>query len=400
LSASAVRAAVRETPANDAYTLANDADGHTQLVVLLPIEDIRSQTTVAVLQVSTLASPIISAVQTTRLVLAIGIAAALLIAAAVMFPLLSAGLRPLVAMEKTSERIAGGTLSLRLEEPPTRDEIGRFARSFNSMVAQLEAAFKRQKQFVADVSHELRTPLTALGGGLEMLMLGAHRGDAEAAHRLTRGMYREVERMQRLVEDLLTLARLDEGRLHVHLEPVPIGPLLVEIAEQARRVAGDRRIEADAPPEVPPVLADADRLRQVLLNLMDNAIKYTRDNGTVRLIAHEKAPRHVEIQVRDTGVGIPPEALPHVFERFYRADPSRTRAQRGGGGSGLGLSIAKSLIEAQGGVISIASAPDAGTTVTLRFPCVDATQASAPAASEKDAAASVSTPRPTEPAAN
>ncbi|HEX6820263.1 MAG TPA: HAMP domain-containing sensor histidine kinase [Ktedonobacterales bacterium] len=367
-----IQAAVRDTPAVDAYALAKDDNDQIQLVVMLPIEQISTQTTVAVLQISTPASPIISAVQTTRLVLGVGIAIALLIAAAVMFPLLSAGLRPLVAMERTSERIAAGALSLRLEEPPTHDEIGRFARSFNLMVAQLEAAFKRQKQFVADVSHELRTPLTSLGGGLEMLMLGANRGDAEAAHRLTRGMYREVERMQRLVEDLLTLTHLDEGRLIVHVESVAVGPLLAEVAEQAGRVAGDRRIEAQAPPDVPPVLADPDRLRQVILNLVDNAIKYTPDDGTIRLTAQASGARHVEIQVRDTGVGIPADALPHVFERFYRADASRARSQRGGGGSGLGLSIAKSMIEAQGGVISIASEPDAGTTVRLRFPRADA----------------------------
>lgn len=371
LSAGAIQAAVRDTPAPTAYTLAKGSDEQTQLVVLIPIEDNAAQTTVAVLQVSTPASPIISAVRTTRLVLGVGIAIALLIAAAVMFPLLSAGLRPLRAMERTSERIAAGNLSLRLDEPPTDDEIGRFARSFNSMVAQLEAAFKRQKQFVADVSHELRTPLTALGGGLEMLMLGANRGDKEAAHRLTRGMYREVERMQRLVQDLLTLTRLDEGRLVVHLEPVPVPGLLTEIAEQAQRVAGDRRIEVHAAADVPAAQADPDRLRQVILNLMDNAIKYTPDGGTIRLLAQPSGPRHVEIRVQDSGIGIPTESLPHVFERFYRADPSRTRSRKGGGGSGLGLSIAKSLIEAQGGVISIASRPDAGTTVTLRFPRVE-----------------------------
>ena len=396
VSAAAVQAAVRSTPTTDAYILAPDSNGHTQLVVLLPIEDIPSQTTVAVLQVSTPASPIISAVMTTRLVLTFGIAAALVIAAAVMFPLLSAGLRPLVVMEKTSERIAGGSLSLRLDEPPTRDEIGRFARSFNSMVAQLEAAFKRQKQFVADVSHELRTPLTAMGGGLEMLMLGAHRGDPEAAHRLTRGMYREVERMQRLVEDLLTLTRLDEGRLIVRMEPVAVDHLLGEVAEQAERVAGGRRIETSVSSDVPAALADSDRLRQVILNLVDNAIKYTPADGTVRLRARARGPRHVEIQVQDTGVGIPRESLPHVFERFYRADPSRMRAQRGGGGAGLGLSIAKSMVEAQGGAISIDSVQGSGTTVTLVFPRADGARPSATPPAEKNPTADAGVPQPSE----
>ena len=396
LNTEAILGAERSTPADGSYTLAADTNGQTQLVVLLPIEDIQSQTTVAVLQLSTPASPILSAVMTTRLVLAFGIAAALLIAGAVMFPLLSAGLRPLVVMEKTSERIAGGALSLRLDEPPTHDEIGRFARSFNSMVAQLEAAFKRQKQFVADVSHELRTPLTALGGGLEMLMLGANRGDPEAAHRLTRGMYREVERMQRLVEDLLTLTRLDEGQMIVRTEPVAVGPLLAEVAEQAARMAGDRTLETSAPEDIPAVQADADRLRQIILSLVENAVKYSADDGVIRLSARAKGQNRIEIQVQDNGIGIPAESLPHVFERFYRVDPSRARTQRRGG-AGLGLSIAQSLVAAQGGAISIASAEGSGTTVTLLFPRAGANRpAIAPPSADHGSAPPLPAPQPTE----
>lgn len=394
----AILAVERSAPADGSYSLATDSNGQTQLVVLLPIEDIQSQTTVAVLQVGTSASPILSAVTTTRIVLAVGIAAALLIAGAVMFPLLSAGLRPLVVMEKTSERIAGGALSLRLDEPPTHDEIGRFARSFNAMVAQLEAAFKRQKRFVADVSHELRTPLTALGGGLEMLMLGANRGDPEAAHRLTRGMYREVERMQRLVEDLLTLTRLDEGQMIVRTEPVAVGPLLAEVAEQAARMAGDRTLETSAPEDIPAVQADADRLRQVILSLVDNAVKYSANDGVIRLSARAKGQNRVEIQIQDNGIGIPADSLPHVFERFYRVDPSRARTQRRGG-AGLGLSIAQSLVEAQGGAISIASVQGSGTTVSLLFPRAGATRpTSAPPAADHGATPPLPAPQAAEPA--
>ncbi len=365
VSPSAIHQAVTTLQADDSYLVATDSAGARQLVVLLPIEDIAHQTTVAVLQVSTPTAAIDGAVNTTRLVMTLGIFGALCVAAALMFPLMSAGLRPLVAMEQASERIAAGALSLRLEEPPTHDEIGQLARSFNSMVAQLEAAFARQKQFVADVSHELRTPLTALGGGLEMLMLGADRGDAEAGRRLTRGMYREVERMRRLVEDLLTLARLDEGHAHLRSDTVPVVPLLTELAEQSSHLEPSTPVRTEIASDVPPVRADSDRLRQTLLILLDNALKYTPSDGTVTLAARTPDPEHVELQVRDTGRGIPAEDLPHVFERFYRVDPARVRSQ--GGGAGLGLSIAKSLIEAQDGTIQIASALGEGTVVTIRL---------------------------------
>ncbi len=364
--------AFRTSPADDIYTTAKDASGQRQLVVLMPIEDGASHQTIALLEVSTSTAPIDAAVTSTRLVLALGILGALLIAGAVILPLMTAGLRPLVAMERASRRIAAGALSLRLEEPPTNDEIGRLARSFNSMVAQLEAAFARQKQFVADVSHELRTPLTALGGGLEMLMLGADRGDPEASRRLTRGMYQEVERMRRLVEDLLTLTRIDEGRARLRLGAVAVGPLVAEVAEQAERLAPQRDLRSEVAANLPAVRADADYLRQVLLTLLDNAFKYTPEPGTVTLVARRGDEAHVVLEVRDTGIGISPEALPHVFERFYRADPARARTPQRSGGAGLGLSIARGLVEAQGGQIEIASKLNVGTTVTLRFPTADA----------------------------
>jgi two-component system OmpR family sensor kinase len=281
--------------------------------------------------------------------------------------LIRAALRPLVEMERASQRIAQGALSLRLEEPPTNDEIGRLARSFNSMVAQLEQAFNQQKQFVADVSHELRTPLTALGGGLEMLLLGADRGDPEASRRLVRGMYAEVERMNRLTQDLLTLTRLDEGRAELALETVDPQSLLETACEQAEHLAQGQEISFAIAPATPRVRADADRLRQVLLNILDNAIKHTPATGAIRLSARP-AGAMVEIEARDTGAGIPAEALPYVFERFYRADPARARASQRSGGTGLGLAIAKGLIEAQGGTISVASEVGVGTTVTIRLP--------------------------------
>jgi signal transduction histidine kinase len=353
--------------ADNPYTIITDQAGRRQIVVLIPL--VENGSTVAVLQVSSRIGAIERSVTATRIALAVGIGLALLLAVLLTIALIRAALHPLVEMERASQRIAQGALSLRLEEPPTNDEIGRLARSFNSMVAQLEQAFNQQKQFVADVSHELRTPLTALGGGLEMLLLGADRGDPEASRRLVRGMYAEVERMNRLTQDLLTLTRLDEGRAELALEAVDPQSLLETACEQAEHLAQGQEIAFTIAPATPGVRADADRLRQVLLNILDNAIKHTPASGSIRLSAHPAAAgAMVEIEARDTGAGIPAEALPYVFERFYRADPARARASQRSGGTGLGLAIAKGLIEAQGGAISLASEVGVGTTVTIRLP--------------------------------
>lgn len=349
----------------DAYTLV-DAGGAQQLVVLLPL--VSNRHTVALLEVSTPTAPIEATLATTRLILLLGSLGALLVAAALTLPLARAALRPLVTMERASRSIAAGSLSLRLEVPPASDEIGRLARSFNTMVAQLEAAFQRQEQFVADVSHELRTPLTALGGGLEMLLLGADNGDLEASHRLVQGMYAEVGRMHRLVEDLLTLTRLDERRALFRWAQVEVGALVEAVCEQAHQMALGQEVSCEVAPGLPNIEADADRLKQVLLILVDNALKFTPVRGQVTLVARQESSATLLLEVRDTGVGIPPEALPHVFERLYRADPARARSARRTGGSGLGLSIARGFIEAHGGQLWLASEPGVGTTASIRLP--------------------------------
>jgi two-component system OmpR family sensor kinase len=359
-----LQSALTSSEAADAYTLV-DAGGAQQLVVLLPL--VSDQNTVALLQLSTPTAPIEASLATTRLILLLGSLGALIVAAALTLPLVRAALRPLVAMERASRHIADGALSLRLEVPPAYDEIGRLTRSFNTMVARLEAAFQRQEQFVADVSHELRTPLTALGGGLEMLLLGADNGDAEASRRLVQGMYAEVGRMHRLVEDLLTLTRLDERRTLFRWAQVDVGALVEEVCEQAHQLASGQEVRCEAAPGLPNIEADADRLKQVLLILVDNALKFTPAPGQVMLAARQESSTLL-LEVRDTGEGIPPEALPHVFERFYRADPARARSAHRAGGSGLGLSIAQGFIEAHGGQVWLASQPGAGTTVSLRLP--------------------------------
>ncbi len=403
-SAAVLRAALTTPVDPSAYTLAPGSDGQRQLYIVLPITE--NNSTIALLEVSSRTVSIDHAVATLRLILLLGIGGALLLAGAFALPLVGAALRPLRQMERASRRIAGGALSLRLNEPEADDELGRLTHSFNVMVARLEEAFARQKRFVSDVSHELRTPLTALGGGLEMLLLGADAGEPEAQRRLLRGMYAETERMRRLVEDLLILARLDEGHLPLRIATFDAIPLLGDVAEQAERLANGQIILRDFPTERLLVHADADRVRQVLLNLVENALKFTPAAGTITLAAQPASDgERVLISVDDTGAGIPPEALAHVFDRFYRADFARARSSAQPGGSGLGLAIARSLIEAQGGSITIESAVGQGTRVTLAVPTAAPAHGDAPAPelppipSAPDAASSVESESPPSPAA-
>jgi two-component system OmpR family sensor kinase len=291
------------------YWFARDAQKKRQLVVLLPLVSQEGHT-VAVLQISTPTEQIDAFIITFRFILLLGSIGALSIATALTIPLINAALRPLVDMERTSQRIAEGDLSLRLDTPLADDEIGRLAHSFNQMVAQLERAFQRQKRFVADASHELRTPLTALGGSLEMLLLGADSGDKEASRRLMRGMYTEVKRMHRLAEDLLDLTRLDEGQARLREDVVDVHEVIDKIYNQAQQLSHGQTISREVALNTPSIRVDADRIQQVLLNIVDNALKFTPVDGRVGLFAfYKKEEDVVIIEIRDTGKGIPPEAL-------------------------------------------------------------------------------------------
>ncbi len=360
---------IQQTLANDAqgssYLIARDVRGNRQLVVLMPV--VSQHQTIAILQLNTPTAPYDDYITTLRLILLIGVLGALSFAITLTFPLIGAALHPLVVMERTSRRIANVNLSLRLDTPVTDDEIGHLAVSFNWMVAQLEAAFKRQKQFVADVSHELRTPLTALSGSLEMLLIGADQGDVQASRRLMRNMYAEVQRMHRLVEDLLALTRLDEGKMVLRVDTIDVRPVIEKVYDQAQQLAHGQEIRHEVAADILPVRADVDRLQQVLLNIADNALKFTPSEGLVELSAYNEGQAAVIIKIHDTGKGIPPDALPHVFDRFYRADPARTRQLQSATGNGLGLALAKELIEAQGGTISIDSVQGEGTTVMVKL---------------------------------
>jgi signal transduction histidine kinase len=246
----------------------------------------------------------------------------------------------------------------------SRDEIGRLSHTFNDMTTRLQAARQMQVDFVADVSHELRTPLTSIKGTIETLRDGAV-NDLEVRDRFLETVENETDRLIRLVNDLLVLSRVDSAALDLSRKPTDMGRLVQaladRLAEQARTLDLAIRVEID--PEAPPAWADADRIEQVLLNLTDNGIKYSRPGGSITLRVSTTPDRLVLVQVIDQGAGIPASELPRLGQRFYRVDKARAR-----GGHGLGLAIAQSLIRAHGGELWLDSEQGVGTTASFTLP--------------------------------
>ncbi|MBI3962132.1 MAG: HAMP domain-containing histidine kinase [Deinococcus sp.] len=272
-------------------------------------------------------------------------------------------LRPVAVLTETAGAIARArSFNRRVPVGSRRDELGQLAATFNEMLNSLERAYQAQQRFVADASHELRAPLTAIQGNLELLRRQrATMSEAERQEALTE-TEREAARLARLVADLLALARADAGvplqRYRVELDRV-----LLDAFSEARQLVRGQTLELESF-EPAQVMGDADRLKQLLLILLDNALKYTPAEGKV-LLGLRRDGSTAEVIVRDTGVGIPPEDLPHVFERFYRADPARARDP---GGTGLGLPIAQWIAEQHGGRITLQSQLGQGTIATVRLP--------------------------------
>ena len=272
--------------------------------------------------------------------------------------------RPLKTLTKTSEEIASGSLEGRVD-PEGPEEFRRLAVAFNRMADRIQEMLARQRAFAMHAAHELRTPLTSLRLRLEMLQTHA-RGDAELTARYLGQMERDVDHLQRLVQNLLALSALDEGE-HPPRALLDLSPLLYALADEIGPVAHQAGLDlhVDVPAHLPPVEANEDQVRTVIRNLLDNAIQYTPAGGriTLRAWAHENGEVH--IAVADTGVGIPEEALPLIFERFYRVDKVTARRH---GGAGLGLALVREIVQAQGGRVEVRSRPGEGSTFTVRLP--------------------------------
>jgi two-component system OmpR family sensor kinase len=296
-------------------------------------------------------------------------AAVLLALAAGGFWVVRLGLRPLREIERTAGSIAAGDLSQRVERADEQTEVGRLGLALNTMLSQIESAFKAReaserklRRFVADASHELRTPLAAVRAYAELFGRGADQRPADLERAMT-GITRESERMSVLVQDLLLLARLDEGRPLLR-EPVRLDDVVAEAVDAARAVEPDRPIELDADEAV--VLGDRDRLRQIVDNLLSNVWAHTPPATPVRVSVGRENGSAV-IDVHDSGPGLDADDAERVFERFYRADKSRARAS---GGVGLGLSIVAAVAEAHGGSVAAYSADDGGATFRITLPVV------------------------------
>jgi signal transduction histidine kinase len=291
-------------------------------------------------------------------------------------------LRPLAAVERTARAIAAGDLSQRVPVGDERTEVGRLSTALNGMLSQIERAFRaqqsseeearesesRMRRFVADASHELRTPLTSIRGFAELYRQGAVRSE-EDVRRLMERIEAEGSRMGLLVEDLLLLARLDQQR-PLSVAPVDLADIAGDAVHDATAVQPDRPIALrldDSLTEVPVVLGDEGRLRQIVGNLVTNALTHTPPGTRVTVTVAQDAadPDRLVLQVADEGPGMDPADADRAFERFYRADASRTRQA---GGTGLGLAIVSSLVAAHGGTVELATAPGSGTTVIVRLP--------------------------------
>ncbi len=274
----------------------------------------------------------------------------------------SRALRPVAEMGHTARTIARSRdFSRRIATPRHSDELGGLAATLNEMLTSLELAYRSQQRFVADASHELRAPLTAIQANLELLERHPEMTEADRSEALTE-VERESARLTRLVADLLALARADAG-LPLASSPVDLDAVVLDVVSSARQLAHGQTLTIERLEPIQ-VRGDEDRLKQLLLILLDNALKYTSAGDTIA-VGLQSARGVAEVSVRDTGVGISEHDLPHVFERFYRADRARGRDP---GGTGLGLPIAQWIAEQHRGHIDIASQLGGGTTVIVRLP--------------------------------
>ena len=283
--------------------------------------------------------------------------------------IIAISLKPLEQVEETAEAIAGGDLSARLPAAKPDTEVGRLTTALNTMLGRIEESFEARvnsesklRRFVADASHELRTPLTAIRGFAELHRQGAVVGE-ENTKELVGRIEKESIRMSTLVEDLLLLARLDQSR-EMAQEPVDLNALLTEAVASAKAAGPNHLIELSMPSAEVFILGDSQRVHQVVANLLANARTHTPDNSQIK-VALEQGVAETVISVSDNGPGLSEDDQERIFERFFRADPSRARTS--GEGSGLGLSIVDAVMQAHGGYVSVQSKLGAGATFKLHF---------------------------------
>lgn len=295
-----------------------------------------------------------------RRVLYLGLPLVLLIAGVGGFLLASKNLAPVSWMAEQARSITDKNLHNRLEIGAANEELTLLADSFNELLSRLDRSFETMRRFVADASHELRTPIAVIRGEADV-SLDHDRNPAEYKESLAI-IQDEARRLTRLIDDLLNLARADAGHVNLHVEEFYINDILAECCRSMQAKAGAKKIDVECrSPEDVGYRGDQELIRRLVLNLLENAIRYTPEHGRV-VVSLEDSSDELRISVADNGIGIPPEAAPHVFERFYRGDQARSRQN---GGFGLGLSIVKWIAESHHGSVELTSQPGLGTTFTV-----------------------------------
>jgi len=299
---------------------------------------------------------------------------AILLASAGGYFLARKSLAPVVAMSTQAGRIGAENLSERLPVENARDELGHLAKSFNELLERVDQSFERQRRFMSDASHELRTPAAILRGESEVALAKAERPAEEYRESLS-VLHSEAQRLTQIVEDLFTLTRADAGQYPLSPRDFYLDELVAECVHATRSLALAKKITLGAElPEEMPIRADEGLLRRMILNLLDNAIKYTPAGGQVT-VSCVRAASEYALVVKDTGPGIPAELQQRVFERFFRVDKARTRAEGDGVGAGLGLSIARWIAEAHCGRLILAHSDASGSSFTAFFPAQVAAEA-------------------------
>jgi len=335
---------------------------HPVRVVSAPVI-VKDKGLVAIVQVGDSLEVVVEIFNYMVYIFGVGIVVSVLLASIIGFFLARKALAPVDEINRMARRITAENLDERINIEGPEDEMGRLASTLNGMIAGLERSFKQIRQFTSDASHELKTPLTVMRGEIEVALRGEL--TKEEANEVLLSTLEEIDRMSSIVQKLLTLARADDERGEAALNPVRIDIVLADSLRLLEKVAAKKGVSIElASTEALTVVADELRLSQVIANLIDNSIKYTPKEGSVKVLLAAGYDLAI-LKVIDTGVGIADEDLPHLFDRFYRVDKARTREM---GGVGLGLSICKEIVESFGGAIEVESELGKGTIFTVRFP--------------------------------
>jgi heavy metal sensor kinase len=311
-------------------------------------------------------SAIAEELEVLRRVLYVAVPMALGVTALFAWVLVRKNLMPLAIMSEQAQRIGATTLDDRLIVPNPRDELGRLASSFNELLARLSAAFRQQRQFMADASHELRTPLSVIATAADVTLERERRPESEYRDALAI-VAQESRRLRQIVDDMFTLARADADQPVMHPAPLYLDDTLTEAVQAARVLAAQKRVTvhvdgaADAS-----FVGDESLLRRLVMNLLDNAVRHSPADTTVE-VTLERTPAEYVITVRDSGDGIPQDAQPHIFERFFQTDAARSYAQTGAG-AGLGLPIARWVAEVHGGSLTLERSDRTGSVFVARLP--------------------------------